>query len=131
MNTAARMESNGKPGQVHLSGATADLLVKSGKQHWIVQREDKIVAKGKGEMQTYWVNIEKSPGSRASSMRSNSLDLTSSSEPRTTSAPLACTTSSAPDEPGQPNVDETNNTENLNPDRLMSYLGRGSVEVDA
>jgi class 3 adenylate cyclase len=55
MNTAARMESNGKPGRIHVSQQTADKLIGKGKASWITQREDKIVAKGKGELQTYWV----------------------------------------------------------------------------
>jgi class 3 adenylate cyclase len=55
MNTAARMESNGKPGRIHVSQQTADELIGKGKASWITQREDKIVAKGKGELQTYWV----------------------------------------------------------------------------
>jgi hypothetical protein len=46
------MESNGLPGKIHLSPATAALLVRSGKTHWVKMREDKITAKGKGEMQT-------------------------------------------------------------------------------
>ena len=49
------MESNGKPGRVHLSEETASLLTGSGKAHWLEMREDKIVAKGKGELQTYWL----------------------------------------------------------------------------
>jgi class 3 adenylate cyclase len=56
MNTASRMESNGMADRIHVSEETANLLRKAGKAHWITQREDKIVAKGKGEMQTYWVN---------------------------------------------------------------------------
>lgn len=55
MNTAARMESNGQPHKIHVSQATADLLIECGKAHWLTKREDKINAKGKGEMQTYWV----------------------------------------------------------------------------
>lgn len=55
MNTAARMESNGKPGKIHLSGATAELLIASGKRHWVEKREDKIHAKGKGELQTFFL----------------------------------------------------------------------------
>ena len=55
MNTAARMESNGKPGRIHLSSETADLLVESGKGHWLTKRDDKIQAKGKGELQTWWL----------------------------------------------------------------------------
>ena len=50
MNTASRMESNGVKGRIHCSEATADALQKLGKQNWLAPREDKIVAKGKGEM---------------------------------------------------------------------------------
>ena len=50
------MESNGIKGRIHCSQSTADALVQAGKSHWLTRREDKIVAKGKGEMQTYWVN---------------------------------------------------------------------------
>jgi class 3 adenylate cyclase len=56
MNTAARMESNGAPGQIHVSQQTADELIAKGKSNWVSTRADKIIAKGKGEMQTYWVN---------------------------------------------------------------------------
>jgi class 3 adenylate cyclase len=56
MNTAARMESNGKKSRIHLSQETADLLINAGKQNWLIAREDKIIAKGKGELQTYWLD---------------------------------------------------------------------------
>ena len=55
MNTAARMESNGSPNRIHCSQTTADLLRELGKGHWIEARADKVMAKGKGLMQTYWV----------------------------------------------------------------------------
>jgi class 3 adenylate cyclase len=55
VNTASRMESNGSKGRLHISQTTADELKKAGKAHWLTPREDKILAKGKGEMQTYWV----------------------------------------------------------------------------
>ena len=58
VNTAARMESNGAPGRIHLSESTAKILKSSGKKGWIKQREDKIVAKGKGEMTTFWLNLK-------------------------------------------------------------------------
>jgi Adenylate and Guanylate cyclase catalytic domain len=60
MNTASRMESNGVPNRIHVSQETANELVAKGKAHWVIPREDKIVAKGKGELQTYWVNIRSS-----------------------------------------------------------------------
>ena len=56
VNTASRMESNGSKGRIHCSQSTADELINAGKAHWITAREDKIVAKGKGELQTYWIH---------------------------------------------------------------------------
>jgi class 3 adenylate cyclase len=58
VNTAARMESNGTRGRIHVSQSTADALIAAGKDQWVTPREDKIVAKGKGEMQTYWAQIK-------------------------------------------------------------------------
>lgn len=55
VNVAARMESNGMPGRIHMSEATAMALKERGYESWVQQREDTINAKGKGEMQTYWV----------------------------------------------------------------------------
>lgn len=51
MNTASRMESTGQRGKVQVSQETADLLVAAGKTSWITPREERIVAKGKGESQ--------------------------------------------------------------------------------
>lgn len=55
MNTASRMESNSMPGLIHVSQETANELLAKGKSNWLTARDDLIVAKGKGEMQTYWV----------------------------------------------------------------------------
>ena len=52
------MESNGSRGRIQVSQETADLLVGAGKESWLTPREDKIVAKGKGELQTYWLTTE-------------------------------------------------------------------------
>ncbi|CAB9515308.1 Receptor-type guanylate cyclase gcy [Seminavis robusta] len=60
VNTAARMESNGAKNKIHLSQETADLLIKGGKEKWVMAREEKIHAKGKGELQTYWLNVKAS-----------------------------------------------------------------------
>ncbi|CAB9497503.1 Receptor-type guanylate cyclase gcy [Seminavis robusta] len=57
VNVASRMESNSVKGRIHASQSTADALTASGKGHWLTPREEKILAKGKGEMQTYWVQI--------------------------------------------------------------------------
>ena len=43
------MESNGVKGKIHVSQETADHLASLGKGSWISPREDKIVAKGKGD----------------------------------------------------------------------------------
>ena len=55
MNVAARIEASGDPGRIHVSNDTAKLLKKAGKDHWLEPRDAAIYAKGKGEMQTYWV----------------------------------------------------------------------------
>lgn len=52
MNTTSRLETTGKPGRIHLSHATASLLEKSGKGHWIKKRSDSVEAKGKGKLDT-------------------------------------------------------------------------------
>jgi class 3 adenylate cyclase len=57
MNTACRMESNGLRDRIHVSQDTADLLLAAGKSKWLTRRGEKVVAKGKGEMQTYWVAV--------------------------------------------------------------------------
>lgn len=55
MNTASRMESNSVKNMIQVSSATADLLVAANKQQWLTPREDLVKAKGKGDMQTYWL----------------------------------------------------------------------------
>ena len=49
------MESNGVAGRIHVSEAVATELQKGGYSRWLVAREDKVHAKGKGAMQTYWI----------------------------------------------------------------------------
>jgi hypothetical protein len=48
------MESTGFRSRIHVSQATADILIASKKGHWLTQREELVEAKGKGKMQTYW-----------------------------------------------------------------------------
>jgi hypothetical protein len=47
------MESNGMNKRIQVTQETADLLKEAGKEHWLTPREKKVVAKGKGELQTY------------------------------------------------------------------------------
>ena len=63
VNTASRMESTGIPNLIHVSQKTADLLIGNGKGHWVRPRSDLIHAKGKGMLQTYFVE----PSSRRQS----------------------------------------------------------------
>ena len=54
--TLQRMESTGLRNKIHISQETADLLQEAGKGHWVEERKDIVVAKGKGALQTYWLN---------------------------------------------------------------------------
>ena len=55
VNMASRMESTGVASRIQLSQATANALEARGKSHWIVARQDRVEAKGKGSVQTYFV----------------------------------------------------------------------------
>ena len=55
MNTAARIESTGEVGCIQLSTETANLLSQAGKSMWLNKRDECVVARGKGSMQTYWL----------------------------------------------------------------------------
>jgi class 3 adenylate cyclase len=57
VNTASRIESSGAPNRIHASEQTVALLSKSGKSSWITPREDVIHIKGKGILQTYWLDL--------------------------------------------------------------------------
>jgi len=74
VNTAARMESNGQAGRIHISEATMQLLVEAGHGNWVTKREDLIEAKGKGKMQTYWVSKQDSAKSMTSDTLTESTD---------------------------------------------------------
>jgi class 3 adenylate cyclase len=71
VNTTSRLESTGKRDKIHISQETAEYLTKAGKQHWLTLREDKVTAKGKGELTTYWLHVTR-PKKRGSSIASQS-----------------------------------------------------------
>jgi class 3 adenylate cyclase len=56
VNVASRMESTGKVNQIHVSAETANLLFEAGKSDWVEERNEVVTVKGKGQMQTFWVN---------------------------------------------------------------------------
>jgi len=73
VNTAARMESTGEPGRIQMSQDTADLLVHGGKEAWFTERPGGVIAKGKGKLQTYWLNFQDtSDGTRSTNDMSSS-----------------------------------------------------------
>lgn len=51
VNTAARMESHGVPGRIHISATTHDLI----KDHFVCEPRGVIEVKGKGELETWFV----------------------------------------------------------------------------
>ena len=69
VNFASRMESTGTRNRIQASQTTADLLINAGFEHWVHPREELVHAKGKGEVQTYWVSVRSAQG-RESSGRS-------------------------------------------------------------
>jgi class 3 adenylate cyclase len=60
VNTASRIETTGERNRVHLSEDTAKLLINSGKNTWVEQREGLVACKGKGDMVTYWLTLTSS-----------------------------------------------------------------------
>lgn len=74
VNTTARMESTGQPNKIHVSQETADLLAAAGKSQWLRTRKEKVVAKGKGELQTYWLDSTGETGTSATSGESDEED---------------------------------------------------------
>jgi hypothetical protein len=73
-----RIETTGEKNKIHVSQETADRLATvHGKGHWCRLRDDKVVAKGKGELKTYWLELK---GDSALSSRSgNSVSVSSDS----------------------------------------------------
>lgn len=71
MNCASRIESTGRPNRVQLSSTTAQLLEAAGKSHWMQKREEAVMAKGKGKLETYWLTMEMAPTTATASTTSD------------------------------------------------------------
>jgi class 3 adenylate cyclase len=82
VNMTARIESTGQKDRIHLSQDTADLLVASGRSHWVHAREETVHAKGKGEIQTFWLEIKGEPTKSTTSASTNSDDQNAPSDPK-------------------------------------------------
>ena len=54
VNVASRMESHGKPGEIHVSDTTYQKL----RSHFHLEPRGMIHVKGKGDMETYWLRDE-------------------------------------------------------------------------
>ena len=54
-NMFAQQESTGQANRIQVSRATADLLIASGKQHWVHRRHDSVHVKGKGILETFFI----------------------------------------------------------------------------
>eukprot|EP00980_Cylindrotheca_fusiformis_P024920 scaffold12726_cov148-Cylindrotheca_fusiformis.AAC.1 len=80
MNTAARMESTSARNCIQVSECTADLLVAAGLSGWIAPRKSKILVKGKGEMQTYWLKTKAAKGSKPSKLKGDMTTLVETAE---------------------------------------------------
>jgi 3'5'-cyclic nucleotide phosphodiesterase len=62
------MESTGDRDRIQCTQETADLLVAAGKERWLERRQETVHAKGKGQMQTYWLDSGSSTGKGKPSM---------------------------------------------------------------
>ncbi|WKY07218.1 hypothetical protein Q1695_006997 [Nippostrongylus brasiliensis] len=56
VNTASRMESNGKPSRIHISATAHDLLMRNFPGCYVVSSRGEIIIKGKGVMETFWLD---------------------------------------------------------------------------
>lgn len=56
------MESTGIPNRIQVSEKTGELLKEAGKDYWLVAREEKVQAKGKGELVTFFLDLNGNDG---------------------------------------------------------------------
>ena len=69
MTTCAKIEAAGRPGRIHTSNTTADMLIKYGKGSWLEGTGEAIVATGRGELVTHWLNLKGRKDGRLDSAR--------------------------------------------------------------
>lgn len=54
---AYEMESTANHNRIQLSWETAQLLTNAGKGKWLIPREDYVHVTGKGQVETFWLNV--------------------------------------------------------------------------
>jgi len=113
MNTASRMESTGTPNMIQISQDTADLIVAAGKTSWVSPREGKIVAKGKGEMQTFWLSASRSGSSSGSSGINAHRSSASATEMSSNESEVEAVQDSGSTAADEPNAGDANRTKRL------------------
>ena len=69
MTTCAKIEAAGRPGRIHTSNTTADMLIRYGKGAWLEGTGEAIVATGRGELVTHWLNLKGRKDGRLGSTR--------------------------------------------------------------
>ena len=67
VNTAARMKSNCLANRIQCTESTAALLQASDKGKWLRKRDELVAAKGKGQVQTYWILPRAAAGGKLNS----------------------------------------------------------------
>ncbi|KHJ97312.1 adenylate/guanylate cyclase catalytic domain protein [Oesophagostomum dentatum] len=67
VNTASRMESNGKPGKIHMSEKAATLLAEHYPEFKTEPRGE-VLIKGKGVMNTFWLVMDDESDSQMSAV---------------------------------------------------------------
>jgi class 3 adenylate cyclase len=107
VNTAARMESTGEPRKIQISSETAALLSAARKESWCEKRDTTVMAKGKGELTTYWLIMKQKTSKAGSHFGSNSSTQGAGSS-------------------------EASNEEKLNrpPSSMISFHGRASLKTE-
>jgi class 3 adenylate cyclase len=63
VNTASRMEASSEVNRIHASEQTVGFLKKDNKEFWVKSRREMVRLKGKGTLQTYWLDprLDKTP----------------------------------------------------------------------
>jgi class 3 adenylate cyclase len=73
VNTASRMEASSALSRIHASEQTVSFLNKANKSSWVIPREEKIHLKGKGTLQTFWLDPQRDTIDSVTSGRTSAL----------------------------------------------------------